>query len=734
MTLPLNEAQRRAVSHPGGPLLVVAGAGTGKTRMLTARIASLIESGAALPRQVFAVTFTNKAASEMRQRVASLLGAEPRGLWIGTFHALAARLLRIEAPRLGFAPGFTIYDEDDQLALVRRLLERLDYSPKAYPPRAVRSIISHAKNKMVRPEALEREAFDPLTSAAAQVYHVLGDALRAANAMDFDDLLLHPLTLFREHPDRLAAWQHRFRHVLVDEFQDTNRAQYDLVRFLAMGHQNLCVVGDDDQAIYGWRGADVRHMLDFGRDFPEATVIRLEENYRSTERILEAANTVIAGNLGRLGKTLRATRSEGTAVTVYAAGDDRDEADWIVRETAEHRARGVPYDAIAILYRTNAQSRALEEAFRRVGTPYRIVGTVGFYERREVKDLLAYLRLVANPHDDAAFLRAVRVPRRGIGQGTIDQLMGHARAAKVPLATVAADPETVPGIRPQAAAALRRFGQLIEALRVEAVRLPPATLLERVVTEIDYDRYLTELEGDTIDRWENVRELIASAAEWSELADAADDEGGTPLVQFLAQAALLTSTDRIAGDAEGVTLTTLHNAKGLEWDVVVVSGAEDGLLPLARNAETPEGEEEERRLCYVGLTRARERLYVTWAAVRRRGGEFRPAFPSRFLAALGSDVESRTGRGSWRAWHRPARAAASGEAPSWDDEHELSQDAPRYQHGERVRHHRFGGGTIVRINRGGPDLKVVVTFDDADIGTKELVVRYAGLEREWVGE
>jgi DNA helicase-2/ATP-dependent DNA helicase PcrA len=363
MTLVLNDAQQRAVAHPSGPLLVVAGAGTGKTRMLTARIATLIERGAAAPHQIFAVTFTNKAAREMRERVEALLGLEPRGLWIGTFHALAARLLRIEATRLGFAPGFTIYDEDDQVSLVRRLLERIDCSPKAYPPRAIRSIISHAKNRMIPPAELEREAFDPLTRTAARVYALMGEALRSANAMDFDDLLIHPLTLFRENPDRLAVWQGRFRHVLVDEFQDTNRAQYDLVRLLAMRHGNLCVVGDDDQAIYGWRGADVRHMLDFSRDFPGTTVIRLEENYRSTRPILDAANTVIAGNTGRLGKTLSTTRPGGVAVTVYAAGDERDEAEWVARELAEAHARGESYRDTAVLYRTNAQSRAFEEAF-----------------------------------------------------------------------------------------------------------------------------------------------------------------------------------------------------------------------------------------------------------------------------------------------------------------------------------------------------------------------------------
>ncbi|MGH7529576.1 MAG: ATP-dependent helicase, partial [Gemmatimonadales bacterium] len=434
MTLPLNPAQRAAVDHRGGPLLVLAGAGSGKTRVLTARIAHLITAHGVHPQRIFAVTFTNKAAGEMRSRVTLLLGADPRGLWIGTFHSLSARLLRREAGLLGFGPNFTIYDEADSEGLIKRLLEQQGVSTKAFPPRAVHAIISGAKNRMLLPEELGARAESPLERVAADVFAALGPALRQANAMDFDDLLLHPLTLFREHPERLQFWQERFQHILVDEFQDTNAAQYLLVKQLARRHGNLCVVGDDDQAIYGWRGADVGHMLAFQNDFTGTTVIKLEQNYRSTQIILDAANGVIAENAGRLGKTLFTATPGGEPVVVLSAADERDEAEWLATEFARRAAAGdVPYEGMAVLYRTNAQSRPLEEAFRFRGIPYRLIGAVSFYERREVKDMLAYLRLLVNPADDAAFLRIVNVPRRGLGEASLATLVSAATAWRRPL-------------------------------------------------------------------------------------------------------------------------------------------------------------------------------------------------------------------------------------------------------------------------------------------------------------
>jgi len=736
VTLTLNPAQEAAVRHPGGPLLVLAGAGSGKTRVLTARIAHLIQERGIAPSRIFAVTFTNKAAAEMRTRVGALLGADPRGLWIGTFHSLSARLLRREAPLLGFASNFTIYDQDDSESFIKRLLEQRGHSPKMHPPRAIHAIISGAKNRMLLPEELGASADGPLERVAAEIYAALGPALRQANAMDFDDLLLLPLTLFAEHPDRLAFWQRRFDHVLVDEFQDTNAAQYRLVKRLAAEHRNLCVVGDDDQAIYGWRGADVRHMLAFQQDFPGTSLIKLEQNYRSTQVILDAANGVIAENARRLGKTLFTAHQGGEPVTLLAAADERDEAEWLAVELSRRAGEGdVPYQAMGILYRTNAQSRPLEEAFRFRGIPYRLVGAVSFYERREVKDVLAYLRLIANPADDEAFARIVNVPRRGIGDASFAQLVRTATQWGKPLLETARGAERVPDLRPNVRAAFIGVAALIDDLRARHAQADPATVLEQIVAAVGYAQYLADEGAEGIERVENVQELIAGAAAWAETADPEDDAEVPLLQRYLTQAALVSPVDQGTGDPNGVTLMTVHMAKGLEWPVVALAGLEDGLFPLARSAGEPGGLEEERRLCYVGLTRAREKLYLSWARTRYRTGRLELSEPSRFLDALPAGaIEARSTTPHWerpgRGSGRPARARRAAPVElDWDIE--ASQDAPRYATGERVRHRKFGGGVVRAVSGSGRDLKVTVEFDDQEIGTKQLLVAYAGLEREW---
>ena len=738
--LPLNPAQREAVEHPGGPLLVLAGAGSGKTRVLTARIAHLITTLHVAPQRIFAVTFTNKAAGEMRTRIAQLLEADPRGLWIGTFHSLSARLLRREAPLLGFGPNFTIYDSDDSEALVKRLLEARQLSTKVYPPRTVHGLISSAKNRMLAPEELGARADTPLVKVAADVYADLGPALKQANAMDFDDLLLHPLTLFREHPERLAYWQDRFLHVLVDEFQDTNAAQYSLVRQLARRHGNLCVVGDDDQAIYGWRGADVRHMLAFQQDFPGTTLIKLEQNYRSTQIILDTANGVIAENATRLGKTLFTAKKGGDPVILLTAADERDEAEWLAGEFSRLAGEGdIAYEGMAILYRTNAQSRPLEEAFRFRGIPYRLVGAVSFYERREVKDLLAYLRVIANPADDEAFLRIVNVPRRGIGDASLSLLVQAAATWRKPLLEVARGAARIADLRPNVRDGFIGVAALVDRLR-DAGHADPATVLEAVLAATGYERYLAEEGAEGIERIENVRELIAGAAAWAEVQDPelVAEGAGTPVERYLTQAALVTAVDEEQGTT-GVTLLTAHMAKGLEWPVVALAGLEDGLFPLSRTVTEPGGVEEERRLCYVGLTRAREKLYLSWARTRYRNGRLDLATPSRFLEAVPPEVlQERNTTPSWdraprgsRA--RQGRAALSAVPEPWMPAEE-SQDAPRYVQGERVRHRKFGGGVVRAVAGQGKGLKVTVEFDDQEIGTKQLLVAYAGLERDWGDE
>ncbi len=731
--LRLNDPQRKAVQYSGGPALILAGAGSGKTRVLTARIAHLAQEHGIPPQQIFAVTFTNRSAAEMRRRVGELLGRDPTGLWIGTFHSLSARILRREAELLGFGSRFSIYDDADQLSLIKRLLERGGYAPKAFPPRLIRAIISNAKNHLRLLAAADAQ--DPVERVAAEIFAVYNKALASQNAMDFDDLLLHPLTLFREHPERLAVYQQRFRAVLVDEFQDTNRAQYLLVRNLSAVHRDLCVVGDDDQSIYGWRGADLRNMLDFEHDFPDATVYRLEENYRSTQMVLDAANGVIAENTDRLGKTLFTSRSGGEPINVVATADERDEAEWIAREFRERCATDhYLFSDMAVLYRTNSQSRAFEEAFRRSAIPHRVVGTVSFFSRREVRDLVAYLRLIANADDDEAFLRAIQVPRRGLGVASIRNLQAPALQWHRSLLDTAGIADRITELRPPAKNGFIAFAKLISNLSADIERASPATILERVIEALDYESYLGEDTLEGVDRMENVRELIASAAEWSEEVDL--DEPGNPVERFLASAALTTSDESATGDAEGVQLMTVHTAKGLEWPIVAVAGLEDGLFPLARSMETPAGIEEERRLMYVAITRARDRVYLSWARARRRGGQLMPGIRSRFIEAVPLEiVEERRSSGVFGAdWFRkPAKRQAIHPAlGTIDASPEMeSQDAPRYIKGERVRHRTFGSGTILGLSGSGRDLKVAISFDEEEHSTKQLLVAHAGLERDW---
>jgi DNA helicase-2/ATP-dependent DNA helicase PcrA len=729
----LNAEQRRAVEYRDGPLLVLAGAGSGKTRVLTTRVAHLVSAHGVRPERILAVTFTNRAAGEMRRRVAALLGREPAGLWIGTFHSLCARLLRREAHRLGFTPQFSIYDEDDRLALIKRLLERGGYAPRSFPPRHILSLISASKNRLVTAEEMGAAAEDRVARAAAEIYHELDKALAVANAMDFDNLLLHPLTLLREHPDRLAFYQQRFDSVQVDEFQDTNRAQHLLVRHLAAPHRDVCVVGDDDQSIYTWRGADVRNMLDFQDDFSDVELVRLEENYRSTQVILDAANGVIAENERRLGKTLFTSRQGGHPLVLVASADERDEAEWVAREFRESMAsEHFVYGDMAVLYRTNAQSRAFEDAFRRAAIPYRVVGAVSFYARREVRDLLAYLRLVTNPSDDEAFLRAVQVPRRGLGLGSLRTLQQSAAQWGKPLLATAGVADRVLDLRPQAKQGFQEFAQLMASFRSMLPEASPATLLEEIITRIEYEAHLQREGFEGIERMENVRELTAAAAEWSEEIES--DEAGSVVEQFLQSTALTSPEGETDGDAQGVTLMTVHTAKGLEWPVVLLAGMEDGLFPLSRALDTPDGVEEERRLAYVALTRAQDRVYVTWARARRRGGQLLPGAPSRFLDALPTElVEERRTSGVFGGELYRKPAFASWFALDDGDATEESQDTPRYVKGERVFHRKFGSGSIQGLSGQGRDLKVTILFDDVEVGQKQLLVAYAGLGRDFEG-
>jgi DNA helicase-2/ATP-dependent DNA helicase PcrA len=725
----LNPAQQEAVLATEGPVLVLAGAGSGKTRVITYRVAWLIEQGVP-PEAILAVTFTNKAADEMRERILRLVPRSPAVPWVSTFHALCARMLRQHAPLLNLRPDFPIYDEDDQLKAVQLALVALDLSERDFPPRTVLAQISHAKNHLRTPEQLEQTARDAWERHLARLFAGYQQGLRRAGALDFDDLLLRVLELLDGHPEVRARWQRRFRYLHVDEYQDTNRPQYELLVRLAAVHRNLCVVGDEDQAIYSWRGATVRNILNFTRNFPDARVMRLEENYRSTQTILDAAAAVVAHNRNRLGKSLVATRAAGGPLRFYQAEDTAAEAEFVATEIARLAEAGTKH-SIAVLYRTNAQSRPLEEALRRRGLRYRVVGGFSFFRRAEVRDALAYLRLVMHPADDVALLRIINTPPRGIGAGTLQRLRQQAAEQGGSLwDAVVALSQGTPGSRPNTA--LAEFRTLIEELRAEFATLPPAEFLRRV---LDRSGYLDLLEQQRTpedrSRAENLRELVNALAE-------ATERGGT-LEAFLDHVALMSDADEYDPEAP-ISLMTLHAAKGLEFDHVFLVGLEEGLFPHARSAESEEGLEEERRLCYVGMTRARQTLTLTCAAYRRGYGSSRwqATVPSRFLreiplALLETVVGSIAEAGETR------RYAADPEL----DEYALLRRARRPERsgamrgsrraadsgliGLRVRHPSYGIGTILAIEGEGEDRKITVHF--LDYGTKKLLERYAQLER-----
>ncbi len=742
----LNPAQREAVLHFEGPMLVLAGAGSGKTRVLTTRIARLIEHHGVDPTRILAVTFTNKAAGEMRERIARLLGEEPKGMWSGTFHAIGARILRSSARHVGRTSSFTIYDEDDSLGVVKRIMEREGIPQKQWSPKVIASLISDAKNALVTPAEYESLAMDPVSRAAAAVYRQMEPTLRAANAVTFDDLLVLPVEIFRKDETTLARYRDRFQFILVDEYQDTNRAQFQFVKLLGSAHGNVVVVGDDDQSIYGWRGADIRNILDFEKEFTSAKLVRLEDNYRSTPDILHVANAAITQNVGRKGKTLRATRESGEPVTVVAALDERDEADWVLEEIkARRNQENRELREFAVLYRTNAQSRALEDALRREAVPYRLVGSVRFYDRREIRDLMAYLKLIANPSDEEAFRRAIAVPKRGIGDTTVDALATRARELGVPLFEAASREDLQTSLRAAARKALADFVHMISSLRQRAQDTSVDVLIQELIGEIRYVEYL-QAEGpeSARDRVENLSALIDGAAET--VVDDGGEVGLTPLDHFLQRAMLVAGADAIDPSADAVTLMTLHNAKGLEYPVVFLTGLEDGLFPLSQSFDDPPKLEEERRLFYVGITRAEEKLYLSFTEMRRRNGELLPSIKSRFLREIASASleEKKTlrvsamGRGTSSSRTSgfssgPYPARRTHDVPAWRKvaitEAELSQDEPRYVKGERVKHKLFGDGSIAELSGVGREVKAVIDFDDEAVGRKTIKLAYTTLER-----
>lgn len=678
----LNDAQREAVMCTEGPLLVLAGAGSGKTRVLTYRIAHLIEDMGVAPWEVLAITFTNKAAAEMRERLGGLIGAASRGMWVSTFHSMCVRMLRPDCDRLGFTPGFTIYDDDDSKRLFKEIVAEFDIDPKRFPLPTLRNRISTAKNELILPDEFKEQASDPIGEVAARIYPRLQERLKAANAFDFDDLLLFAYVLLKDHPDVLEAYQKRFRYLLVDEYQDTNHAQYAITNLLAAAHRNIMVVGDDDQSIYSWRGADIRNILEFETDYPEAKVVKLEQNYRSTGNILAAANAVIANNQNRKEKRLFTAGEDGAKVSVYMASDEHDEGRWIAGQIEKSHRQGESYTQDAVFYRTNAQSRVLEDMLIRAGVPYMIVGGTRFFDRAEIRDVMAYLSLVVNPADDIAAKRVINVPRRGIGKSTIEKIERAGWEGDIPFMQAAELMLADDSIRPSTRQAIGEFVQAIKEGASYSGDL--RNLVEMIVEK---SGLVTALQAEGSDeaqsRIENIEEFFGVVEEYVATHDdddaefvaptvaptASEEDGaaqeddaqgggtspaappvrtlsGNSLADFVEWIRLRTDLDTMGEGGQAVTLMTVHSSKGLEFDNVFVAGMEETLFPHLNAAWDEQGVEEERRLAYVAITRARKRLYLTYSNVRQLFGQVTTNPVSRFVNEIPAELRKTIGVGS----------------------------------------------------------------------------------------
>jgi DNA helicase-2/ATP-dependent DNA helicase PcrA len=693
----LNSVQLDAVTYTEGPLLILAGAGSGKTRVLTHRIAYLLEQGLAAPDEILAITFTNKAAAEMKDRVALLVGPDSRKMWVSTFHAFCARVLRVHAEKLGYRREFTIYDSADQVRLVRRCITELGKDPKRFNPRSFHAQISTAKNLLLDASDYLRQTEGYMAENVAEVYDLYQKRLYENNAMDFDDLIMQTVALLEVFPEVRERYQRRFKYIHVDEYQDTNHAQYRLVNILAAAHRNLCVVGDDDQSVYSFRGADIRNILDFERDYPEAKVVRLEQNYRSTQTILDAANAVVANNASRKVKELWTAGDEGERIRVFTAADDYAEARFVVSEILRLGDSGASLRDVAVFYRTNAQSRTLEDVLVREGVPYQIVGGVRFYERAEIKDAMAYLSMISNQNDSVSLERIVNVPKRGLGATSVGRLQEYASRNGISLYNALSEVDEV-GLTGKARKACSQVRELFEGWRVAAREVPPSEIIEAVLDESGYKAEL-QAEGtvEAESRLENLQELVNAAAEYERVEPEATLDG------FLQEQALFSEADRLTGEGR-VTLMTLHNAKGLEYEHVFVVGMEEGTFPHARSMDE-QNLEEERRLAYVGITRAKKTLTLSYARVRSTYGEREYQMPSRFLSEIpekfkagsvpGVSSRGAAGRGGWGS-----------ALPQRGERSEGAVASAAFSAGERVRHAKFGVGEVVEAQDG----KVVVRF------------------------
>jgi len=731
----LNPAQREAVETVKGPVLIIAGPGSGKTRVITHRIAYLVKKAGISPRTILAVTFTNKAAREMRERLDRLIGEKvAEALMMGTFHAACVRILRQDGSVIGLNSNFVIYDEDDQLSLVKQCLHDLDLDPKEYVPKTVQSAIKEAKSRLLTPKEYSGRTHSYFDEVNARVYERYQNLLQQSHALDFDDLLMRVVLLFKDHPEILAKYQSRFVHVMVDEFQDTNVTQYTLVKQLAGKYRNICVVGDPDQSIYSWRYADIRNILSFEKDFPDAKVIMLEQNYRSTKVILDAASGIIQSNRQRKDKKLWTTNEQGTPITVVECYDEAEEAQFVLSEIDRlSREDGIPMGGCAVMYRINAQSRVLEEAFMRYGVPYRLVGGTRFYQRREIKDIVSYLRLIHNPSDNVSLMRVINVPARNIGVRTVTDLSAWAAARNMPVFEVLkmVAEKKGPDIAPRASLSLTAFYTMIAGLIETSREISPSTLIAEVVNRSGYRDYILK-EDLGEERYENIMELRTVAAEFDALRP---DEG---LAQFLEKISLISDIDQVE-DREGAPiLTTLHQAKGLEFPVVFIVGMEEGLLPYQRSMIDPAEIEEERRLCYVGVTRAEKHVYLLRALRRNLFGMSGANPPSRFLDDIPPELISLREQGRKIGGYRDySDVGGSGDdftpvtalygklaKPTFPSRSAAVSVAP----GDIVRHDKFGDGVVVScVPRAGGDHEVTINF--TGLGQKRLLLSLAPLQK-----
>ncbi|HEY49906.1 MAG TPA: UvrD-helicase domain-containing protein [Dehalococcoidia bacterium] len=722
----LNPAQREAVETIEGPVLIVAGPGSGKTRVIAHRVAYLITVCGISPHRILAVTFTNKAAREMKERIYALLGRVVEGLTLGTFHATCARILRMEAEHIGLDRSYIIYDEGDQLSLLKRSIEQVGLDPRQYPPGGIRAAISSAKARLLAPQDYRGQVDSYFEEIVARVYERYQELLAESSALDFDDLIMRTVHLFRSQPDVLDRYQFRYLHVMIDEFQDTNRAQYILSRQLAGKYRNICVVGDPDQSIYSWRHADLRHILDFENDYPDVKVLYLEQNYRSTQTILEAADRVIAANQHRKEKELWTENEAGEHLTVAQTYSEQDEAHFVVSEIEKLVTSG-RWGAgdCAIMYRTNAQSRALEETFVRYGFPYKLVGATRFYERREVKDIIAYLRLIYNPYDGVSLARIINVPVRGIGQRTIAELTMWANERGLPyydaLKLIAGGEEDTT-FASRSVQALSNFLNMLDEFIAQGAELNLLDLFDLVLERSGYKSYTLE-SADGEERWENIMELRNVAAGYHDL------EPREALAYFLEEVALVSDVDDLDEKVEAVTLITLHQAKGLEFPVVFIVGMEEGVLPHFRSFPDPGQMEEERRLCYVGITRAKEKVYLVHALRRSLMGSSAHNPPSRFLDDIPLHLVASAGALTSETWY-PQQATRR--IPTANEAHEAraadTGEPPVFKAGDHVSHAMFGEGIVVNCIATGGDHEVTIAFK-GDAGVKRFLLSLAPLQK-----